>query len=270
MTKKYFSVILPVYINDKYNIFKKSFNSILNQTLKPKEIIILFDGPVDLKIKNFLKIKKKNKPFIKVLSFKENRGLGYILNYGVKKCKYDYVARCDADDFSRVDRFEKQMEYLANNPKIDVLGTNIYEINNNKIISKKKMKLNHKDISKQILFRNPINHSSVFFKKKKLIQSGNYKEMFYFEDYYMWFRMMNKGFYFNNLPDYLVFMNVDRNYFHRRTGVKYFRYYLTFLKTLYKKKLINFFTLLICFLIRLPIIIINTSILRLIYKTILR
>ena len=59
MTKKYFSVILPVYINDKYNIFKKSFNSILNQTLKPKEIIILFDGPVDIKIKNFLKIKKK-------------------------------------------------------------------------------------------------------------------------------------------------------------------------------------------------------------------
>ena len=90
------------------------------------------------------------------------------------------------------------MKYLANNPKIDVLGTNIYEINKNKIISKKKMKLNHKDISKQILFRNPINHSSVFFKKKKLIQSGNYKEMFYFEDYYMWFRMMNKGFYFNN------------------------------------------------------------------------
>ena len=74
------------------------------------------------------------------------------------------------------------------------------------------MKLNHKDISKQILFRNPINHSSVFL-KKKLIQSGNYKEMFYFEDYYMWFRMMNKGFYFNNLPDYLVFMNVDRKLF---------------------------------------------------------
>ena len=44
------------------------------------------------------------------------------------------------------------MKYLANNPKIDVLGTNIYEINKNKIISKKKMKLNHKDISRQIFF----------------------------------------------------------------------------------------------------------------------
>ena len=85
----------------------------------------------------------------------------------------------------------------------------------------------------------------------------------------MWFRMMNKGFYFNNLPDYLVFMNVDRNYFDRRTGLKYFRYYLTFIKH-YTKKLINFLTLLICFFIRLPIIIINTNILRLIYKTILR
>ena len=63
MIKKNFSVILPVYINDKYNIFRKSFDSILNQSLKPKEIIILFDGPVDIKIKNYLANKKKNKPF---------------------------------------------------------------------------------------------------------------------------------------------------------------------------------------------------------------
>ncbi len=270
MIKKYFSVILPIYINDKYNIFKKSFNSILNQSLKPKEIIILLDGPVDIKIKNYLENKKKNKPLIKIFNFKKNRGLGYILNFGVKKCKYDYIARCDADDFSRKDRFEKQMKYLANNPKIDVLGTNIYEINKNKIISKKKMKLNHKDISKQIFFRNPINHSTVFFKKKKLIQSGNYKKMFYFEDYYMWFRMIKKGYYFNNMPDYLVSMNVDSNYFDRRTGLRYFGYYVTFLKMLYKKKMINFFTLFICFLIRAPIVIINTKILRLIYKKILR
>ena len=39
--------------------------------------------------------------------------------------------------------------------------------------------------------------------------------MFYFEDYYMWFRMIKKGFYFNNMPDYLVSMNVDYNYFER-------------------------------------------------------
>ena len=71
------------------------------------------------------------------------------------------------------------------------------------------------------------------------MQSGNYKEMLYFEDYYMWLRMIKKGFYFNNMPDYLVSMNVDFNYFDRRTGLRYFRYYVAFLKMLYKKKIIN-------------------------------
>ena len=86
----------------------------------------------------------------------------------------------------------------------------------------------------------------------------------------MWFRMIKKGFYFNNMPDYLVSMNVDYNYFERRTGLRYFGYYMTFLKMLYKKKMINFFILFICCLIRAPIVIINTKILSLIYKTILR
>ena len=269
MKKKYFSVILPIYINDKYIIFKKSFNSILNQTLKPNEIVVLLDGPIEKKIKNFLYQKKKLYSFIKIYNFKKNQGLGYILNYGVRKCRYDYIARCDADDFSRKDRFKKQMEYLIKYPEVDVLGSNVYEIYNNKIFSKKKMKLNHKDIAKQILFRNPMNHSSVFFKKKKLIQSGNYQKMSYFEDYYMWFRM-RKTSLFKNLPDYLVSMKVDDDFFKRRSGIIYYKFFYKFIKRLYDEKKINFFLLVLCLLFRSPIVLLSSHSIRFFYKNILR
>ena len=67
--------------------------------------------------------------------------------------------------------------------------------------------------------------------------------MFYFEDYYMWFRMIAD--FTNNMPDYLVSMNVDYNYFERRTGLRYFGYYMTFLKML--KKMINFYIIYLLF-----------------------
>ncbi len=265
-----FSVILPIYINVNSRLFIKSFNSILNQSLKPNEIIIIFDGPVKKKITKFLNLKKKKLSSIRFIFFKKNYGLGHVLNYAVKKCKYEYVARCDADDISRKDRFEKQINYMKRHPEIDVLGSNIYEIYNNKIFSKKIMKMNHKDIKKQLVFRNPLNHSSIIFKKKKLIKSGNYKQMFYFEDYYLWFRMIKKGFKFNNLPNFLISMNVDENFYARRKGLEYYKFYLKFLKTLYLENHINIFRLLYCALIRSPIIIINRNILKIIYQKFLR
>lgn len=265
-----FSVILPIYIKVDFYTFQKSFNSIINQTLKPDEILIIFDGPIKKKIDIFLKIQKKKYSFIRIINFKKNYGLGHVLNYAVKKCNYEYIARCDADDISKKNRFKKQIKFLIRYPKVDVLGTNIIELFNNKFYSKKKMPCNHDNIIKQLNFRNPINHSSVIFKKKKLVQSGNYKEMFYFEDYYMWFRMVKKGCYFKNMSEYLVYMNVDENFYNRRTGLKYFKYYLVFLKRLYKEKNINILIFFLCLLIRSPIILINKNFLKYIYQKVLR
>ena len=61
-----FSVILPIYINVNSKLFIKSFNSILNQSLKPNEIIVIFDGPVKKKITKFLNLKKKKIIFYKI------------------------------------------------------------------------------------------------------------------------------------------------------------------------------------------------------------
>ena len=65
--------------------------------------------------------------------------------------------------------------------------------------------------------------------------------MFYFEDYYMWFRMIKKGFYFNNMPDYLVSMKVDDDFFKRRSGIIYYKFFYKFIRRLYDEKKLIFF-----------------------------
>ena len=58
--KMKFSVVLPIYINVELKTFRKSLQSILNQTLKPNEIILVLDGPIKNEIKKFILKKKKN------------------------------------------------------------------------------------------------------------------------------------------------------------------------------------------------------------------
>ena len=69
-----FSVILPLYINVQLKTFQKSFQSILNQTLKPNEIILILDGPIKDEIKKFILKKKKTNKLIKILTFNRNHG----------------------------------------------------------------------------------------------------------------------------------------------------------------------------------------------------
>ena len=73
-----FSVILPIYWKNEFNEFKKTFLSIINQTLKPNEIVIIFDGKVNSNIEGFIK-KQKKKYNIKLLKNQKNLGLGKTL-----------------------------------------------------------------------------------------------------------------------------------------------------------------------------------------------
>ena len=265
-----FSVILPLYINVQLKTFQKSFQSILNQTLKPNEIILILDGPIKDEIKKFILKKKKTNKSIKILTFNRNHGLGYVLNKAIKKCKYNIIARCDADDFSNKKRFQIQIDFLKKNKNIDVLGSNINEVNNSKIISRKFMVKEDYKIKKQLLFRNPINHSSVMFKKNKVLKSGNYQQVQYFEDYYMWFAMAKKNCNFRNLPSFLVSMSVDDDFYTRRSGLKYYKYYLNFILKIKKNFKTNTLIIMFNIILRLPMIFLHNKIIKILYSTILR
>ena len=265
-----FSVILPVYKKVDFIDFSNSLNSILFQKLQADEIIVIYDGPVNLKIKNYVKKMMKKFKILKTINFSRNRGLGTILRYGIRKAKFPYIARCDADDISLPHRFYEQVNHLKKNSKIDVLSSNVLEKFENIKTTKKKIPQYHFQIKKKIFFRNPINHNSVIFRKEKILKSGNYKSMPFFEDYYLWFRVLKNGGKFYNLQKYHVTMKIDKSYYARRSGLKYYRYYLNFLNRLSKQNMIPYYIYLFNLILRFNIIFIPKKILIKFYNYFLR
>ena len=119
------SVIMPVYNGDKFLI--KSIKSILNQTFKNFEFIIINDGSSDNSLKIIESFDDRR---IKFFNNLENRGISFTLNKGLKVAKGKYIARQDQDDISLPDRLTLQLEYIREN-NIDLVDTNLTFIDEN-------------------------------------------------------------------------------------------------------------------------------------------
>ncbi len=117
---KLISVILPVYNGEKY--LREAVDSILNQTYRNIECIAVNDGSTDTTPELLMDYQKKDRRMV-VLS-RENRGLVTSLNEAIRLSRGEYIARMDADDIAHLDRLEKQICYMEENPDVYLLGTN--------------------------------------------------------------------------------------------------------------------------------------------------
>lgn len=121
---KKISVIVPVYNVEKY--LRKCFDSLVNQTLKDIEIIIINDGSPDNSKEIIDEYAKKYPKMIKALH-KENGGLGDARNDGVKMSKGEYIAFVDSDDFVEIDMFEKlYSQAIKDKADLVICGYNVY------------------------------------------------------------------------------------------------------------------------------------------------
>lgn len=230
-----FSVLLSLYNKENPDFLKQSLESIFNQTLKPTEIILVEDGPLTSKLYEVLNEYKKKYPEFKTIPLKENKGLGVALNEGLKHCSYELVARMDTDDICKPNRFEKQVNFMNENPEISAssawMDEFINETTNIKTI--KKVPLNYEEISSYIKKRNPLNHPSVIFRKSDVIKAEGYKHFPLFEDWFLWARMFKKGKKFANISESLLFFRTSPDMYRRRGGVKYAKDNFKFQFTLY-------------------------------------
>src|SRR4051812_30773328 len=112
------SVVMPVLNGEKY--LREATESILNQTFKDFEFIIINDGSTD---RTEEIIQSFADPRIVYIKNEKNVGLSRVFNQGIRAAQGTYIARMDADDISLLHRFEKELEYLENNPKIDIVGS---------------------------------------------------------------------------------------------------------------------------------------------------
>lgn len=240
---KQFSVITSVYKNDKQEFVKVALDSMLvNQSVKPTEIVLVQDGPVPDKLSELLSEYENRYPGVMhIFRLEKNGGLGNALKIGVDNAKYDIIARMDSDDICMSDRFEKQLAYLATHPDCDIVGGQITEFIDKpgNIVGKREVPCDNEGIYQYMRSRCALNHPTVMFKKKSLQDAGNYQDWFWNEDYYMWIRMMERGCIFANLPDVLVNMRSGIDQYGRRGGKKYFDSEIGIKKLMLKKGMIT-------------------------------
>lgn len=236
-----FSVLMSTYIKDKPEFLKEALDSIINQTIKPNEIVLVEDGPVSEELEKLIKEYENKYEILKVIRQKENTGLGNALRIGLEKCSYPLVARMDSDDISDLGRFEKQLKCFEEDKNLSIVGGFIEEfidIREN-IVGIREVPLENEKIREYTKSRCPFNHMTVMFKKDDVIKVGNYIEWHYNEDYYLWIRMYLANLKFKNLKDTLVYVRVGNEMYQRRGGYKYFKSEAGIQKYMLKNKIIG-------------------------------
>lgn len=230
-----FSVLMSLYKKEKPEFLRESLESILNQTYVPTEIVIVKDGPLTIELEQVLKEYSTNDK-IKVYGYDENKGLGFALNFGVNKCRYDIIARMDTDDIASPDRFEKEILCLQEK-KVDFVGSNTLEFIDtiDNVQSVRIMPENNDDIIKYSKTRNPFIHPSIMTYKSVILEAGNFRNYYLCEDYDMWTRIIKKGYKSYNIQENLVYMRVGKDFYKRRGGIKYCKALVSFKKELYKE-----------------------------------
>lgn len=219
-----FSVAMCVYGKDNPEHFKLAVDSILNQTVKPSEVVLVVDGPVPEKLDSVINAFEKN-DFFHVIWLETNQGHGIARRTGLDNCSNELIALMDADDLSVSNRFELQLKKIEENPELDIVGGNITEFidNPSNIVGKRVVPENDADIKSYLKSRCPMNQMTVMFKKSSVLKVGGYLDWFCDEDYYLWIRMFLAKMTFANVHDVLVNVRVGKDMYQRRGGWKYFK-----------------------------------------------
>lgn len=214
-----FTVLICVYDRDDHILFHKAIESILENSLLPKEIVLVIDGKLNEQLMKIINFYKKN-TILKTYHLNQNVGLAKALNFGLKKIRTPIVIRADADDINLPNRFEILVHKIKTG-NFDVVGSYITERDLLKNISiTKKVPLENSQIVKMSKIRNPINHMSVAFKIKSVLDLGGYPEIDLKEDYALWLKMIYNNCTFVNIAKSLVLVNAGDQMIVRRTSIK--------------------------------------------------
>lgn len=197
------SVIMPVYNGEK--LVREAIDSVLRQTLRDLELVIIDDGSTDTSADIAASIAQKD-PRVRVIRNGSNLGVAQSLNKGLEAARGELIARADADDICLPGRLEKQVSFMLAHPEVGVCGCRMRSNRTGGVISYPQ---DDASIRAEMLFRNPIAHPAVIFKKSAVVLAGGYDAgSVPAEDYDLWVRLaLSRDTRFANLKDVLVVYN---------------------------------------------------------------
>lgn len=215
---KKISIIIPVYNVEKY--IEKTLKSLVNQTLKDIEVIIVNDGSTDGSQTIIDKYKNMHPEIIKSYYIK-NGGAAKARNYGLKFVTGEYIGFVDSDDYISEDMYEKLYEE-AKNKQSDIVCCNYYRVIDNIKFNKKQF--GNKNINKDNIFDKNIYESNMIFDevpylwnkifKTKLIKDNDFKfcdDLRIYEDLLFTYEVFSKANKISKIDDALYYYIVSRN-----------------------------------------------------------
>ena len=201
------SVLMPTYNNSKY--IKYAIQSILNQSYKEFEFLIVDDGSTDNTeeiVKSFIDSRIN---YIK----KPHEGIAKSLNFGLKKATYDIIAIMDSDDISFPTRLEKQIKLFRKTDKTDfrIVSSWYCAFSKKKILYIVKIPEYNNDIKRNLLLHSVICHAGSMYDREVILNCGGYNHKFNSSvDYNLWIRLIDKV-KFHNIQEVLYFYRMRNN-----------------------------------------------------------
>jgi len=192
---------MAVHNGERY--VRETINSILNQTYKDFEFLIIDDGSTD-NTSHIISSYDDNR--IKLTKNPLTLGLTKSLNIGMEQSVGEYIARIDADDIAIENRLEIQLEYLEKNKDITCVGgsSEIIDVDG-KIVGIKKSITDGELLKFHMMIKNQISHPTTMFRKSEIVQIGGYNENFvYAQDYELWCRLLERGFNISSIDNILI------------------------------------------------------------------
>lgn len=205
------SVIMSTYKEDE-RLLRESIESILNQTYKDFEYIIILDYPDNDVHKRVIEEYAIKDDRIHFYINEKNMRLTDSLNRGLSLCHGEYIARMDADDISLPDRLERQMEYLEKN-HYDLIGgiTEMINENGTLLYSIKSVPTDPKKINKALRYSQCIAHPTWLGRKEVFEKNAGYRHMPLCEDYDFTLRAVLNGFVISNLNEAVLKYRMTSN-----------------------------------------------------------
>lgn len=236
---------MSVYHKEKPEWLKISIESMLAQTIKPDEFIIIKDGPLSQELDDVIENYMETYPeLFNVIALKVNGGLGPALACGVEKSKNEVIIRMDSDDYSVPERCEKLLNKLDEHPEYDIIGSYEVEFENSldNIVAIHRVPKSVSEVSYMMRKRCSLLHPTVLYRKSSVIKCGNYRAVKLYEDYDLFMRMIveenMKG---CNIPENLYYIRINDDFFQRRGGFTYMKTAVVFKFKQYKKRNITLF-----------------------------
>lgn len=201
---------MPIYNGSKY--MTEAIDSILNQTYRKFEFIIINDNSTDSTLE-ILKNYKKRYAKIRIINSNFQHGPFGAINLAMRYAKGEFIAPMDSDDISRPKRLEKQVQFLLDNKDVIVVGTHARIIDSEgNVIGKKTFATKNDDIYRQFFEVHPIVHPSSMIRRSLLPKKNTI--------YYNKFGINDDYFTFFNFLTYGKFANIDEFLFDYRIHLK--------------------------------------------------